>query len=389
MAATRWLQPDGCNKDNHCIQAAACPRSFLMQFRFITSTPLNIVQGSGTFAGISTLAKFLRTTGATVDLVTPTTKFPTYTLERLAFNELLRFSRRTSSAITVGFDMDGYTLAGTGQGLHIASIKGVIADEMRFEAGLTRATMSLQAVCEKRHVERADAVIATSQYASDRIQQLYAISKQPQIVPEPIDLAAWRSLLQLNPAQPAPGKFIVLSVCRFYPRKRLHVLLSAADRLRSRIPGLEVRIVGDGPEAPRLKTIYKKKNLQGIVTWLGNVSHSELAEEYNRCHIFCLPSVQEAFGIVFLEAMASGKPIVGARAAAAPEVVKHGILAAPDDAAALADAIERLYADPALRTTFAAEGLEFVKQFDAPLVAAAFLREVELATSIRATIRTA
>jgi glycosyltransferase involved in cell wall biosynthesis len=389
MAATRWLQPDGCNKDNLCIQAAACPRRFLMQFRFITSTPLNIVQGSGTFAGISTLAKFLRTTGAMVDLVTPTITFPIYTLERLAFNELLRFSRRTSSAITVGFDMDGYTLAGTGQGLHIASIKGVIADEMRFEAGLTRATMSLQAVCEKRHVERADAVIATSQYASDRIQQLYAISKQPQIVPEPIDLAAWRSLLQLNPAQPAPGKFIVLSVCRFYPRKRLHVLLSAADRLRSRIPGLEVRIVGEGPEDPRLKTIYKKKNLQGIVTWLGNVSQSELAKEYNRCHIFCLPSVQEAFGIVFLEAMASGKPIVAARAAAAPEVVKHGILAAPDDAAALADAIERLYADPALRATFAAEGLEFVKQFDAPLVAAAFLREVELATSIRATIRTA
>lgn len=399
-----------------------------MQFRFITSTPLNIVQGSGTFAGISTLAKFLRIAGATVELVTPTIKFPIYTLERVVFNEMLRFSRGTSSAaivappflrlssqdrlrrlsggrharpaesehalleqypITVGFDMDGYTLAGTGHGLHIASIKGVIADEMRFESGLTRATMRLQAACEKRHVQRADFVIATSQYASDRIQQLYAISKQPHIVPEAIDLAAWRSLLQLNPAQPAPGKFIVLSVCRFYPRKRLQVLLCAADRLRSRIPGLEVRIVGNGPEAPRLKTIYKEKNLQGIVTWLGNVSQAELAKEYNRCHIFCLPSVQEAFGIVFLEAMASGKPIVAARAAAAPEVVKHGILAAPDNAAALADAIELLYADPALRATFAAEGLEFVKQFDAPLVAQAFLREIEAARGIRATIRTA
>ena len=315
-----------------------------MHFRFITSTPLNIVQGSGTFAGISTLAKFLRIAGATVDLVTPTIKFPIYTLERVVFNEMLRLSRRTPSAaivappsrrlssgrharlagsegasfahhpITVGFDMDGYTLAGRGLGLHIASIKGVIADEMRFEAGLTRATMRVQAACEKRHVQRADAVIATSHYSSHRIQQLYAISKQPHIVPEPIDLAAWRNLLELNPAQPSGGKFVVLSVCRFYPRKRLHVLLERRRPPLHRIPGLEVRIVGDGPEAPRLKTLYQKKNLQGIVTWLGNVSQAELAEEYNRCHIFCLPSVQEAFGIVFLEAMASGKPIVAARA---------------------------------------------------------------------------
>jgi glycosyltransferase involved in cell wall biosynthesis len=351
-----------------------------MQFRFITSTPLNILRGSGTFAGISTLARFLKIAGATVDLVNPTVKLPIYTLERLLFNEMLRYNRRASNAITVGFDMDGYTIAGRG-GFHIASIKGVIADEMRFEAGLTRATMRLQAACEKRHVKRADLVIATSRYASQRIQQLYAPSKEPHIVPELIDLAAWRTLLKRNPAQPARDKFTVLTVCRFYPRKRLHLLLSAADRLRSKIPGLELRIVGDGPEAPRLKTMYQKKNLQEVVTWLGNVSQDALATEYNRCHIFCLPSVQEAFGIVFLEAMASAKPIVAARAGAAPEVVQHGILAEPDDADELAKAIERLYADEALRAASAAAGLQFVQQFDAPLVAAAFLREVELAAT--------
>jgi glycosyltransferase involved in cell wall biosynthesis len=356
------------------------PGPFPMQFRFITSTPLNIVRGSGTFAGISTLARFLKMAGATVDLVTPTVKLPIYTLERLVFNEMLRLNRPPSSAITIGFDMDGYTLAGRG-GFHIASIKGVIADEMRFEAGLTRATMRLQAACEQRHVQRADLVIATSRYSRERIQQLYAPSNKPHLVPELIDLAAWRTLLELNPAQPARDKFAVLSVCRFYPRKRLHLLLSAADRLRTKIPGLELRIVGDGPEAPRLKTMHRKKNLQGIVTWLGNVSQDALATEYNRCHIFCLPSVQEGFGIVFLEAMASGKPIVAARAGAAPEVVRHGILAEPDDDLELARAIERLYADEALRAASAAAGLQFVQQFDAPLVAAAFLHEVEFAAT--------
>jgi glycosyltransferase involved in cell wall biosynthesis len=350
-----------------------------MHFCFLTSTPLNIFQGSGTFAGISTLAQSLRISGESVDMVTPTLRFPIYTVERLVFNEMLRLRHPASSAVTVGFDMDGYALAGTGQGFHIASIKGVIADEMRFETGLTRVTMRLQAACEKRHIRRADAVFATSRYSAERIQQFYGTSQQAHIIPEPIDLSAWRRLLELNPARPPDGKFVVLSVCRFYPRKRLHVLLGAAVRLRSSIPGLEVRIVGDGPEAHRLASICRGLDLQETVRWLGNISRDELAAEYNRCHIFCLPSVQEAFGIVFLEALASGKPIVAARAGAAPEVVKHGILAEPDNEESLAQGIARLYSNPALRTTLAAEGARFVEQFDAPLVARSFLQEVQLA----------
>jgi glycosyltransferase involved in cell wall biosynthesis len=350
-----------------------------MHFRFLTSTPLNIIQGSGTFAGIGTLAKFLRQSGHAVDMVTPTLKFPIYTMERLVFNEMLRFRSQPPDTITVGFDMDGYTLAGAGRGLHIASIKGVIADEMRFESGLTNATMRLQAICEKRNVQCANLIIAPSRYSSRRIQELYGIPKEPRVVPEPIDLAEWRRLLQLNPATQPEGKFIVLCVCRFYPRKRLPVLLAAANRLRLKVPGLEIRIVGGGPEASRLTSIYKKKKLQGIVTWLGNISQPQLAAEYNRCHIFCLPSVQESFGIVFLEAMASGKPIVAARAAAAPEVVKHGLLVEPDNDEALAEGIERLYRDAALRTAIAADASQWVSQFDGPTVAAAFLREVDRA----------
>jgi glycosyltransferase involved in cell wall biosynthesis len=362
-----------------------------MHFRFLTSTPLNIIGGSGTFAGISTLAKFLKISGQTVDLVTPTLHFPVYTLERLLFNEMLRFKEhpQSDSRITVGFDMDGYALAGTGRGLHVAAIKGVIADEMRFEAGLTNATMRLQAACEKRHVQRADLVIATSQYSAERIQEFYAISKPPRIVPELLDLSSWRQLLQSNPSRKEESKFVVLSVCRFYPRKRLHLLLGAADRLRSKIPGLEIRIVGDGPEAPRLKSLWQKKNLQGTVTWLGNVTQAQLAQEYNRCNAFSLPSVQEGFGIVFLEAMASGKPIVAACAGAAPEVVKHGILVEPDNEESLAEGIQQLYENPVLRATFAEEGSRFVNQFDAPIVTEAFLREIERAAGMQSTSRTA
>src|SRR5208337_2360807 len=297
------------------------------------------------------------------------------------FNQMLRFSQGEPSDITVGFDMDGYTVVRPGHGRHVASIKGVIADEMRFESGLTKATMRWQAHCERLHVRRAQLVITTSRYAARRIQELYGLTSVPSVVPELIDLAAWRRLLDTNPSEPEPGKFVVLSVCRFYPRKRLHVLLGAAERLRPRIPGLQVRIVGGGPESTRLRRLCHEKGLQNTVIWLENIPQSELLREYNRCHVFCLPSVQEGFGLVFLEAMAAGKAIVAARSGAAPEVVPHGLLVEPDNGQALAEGVFRLYQDSGLRQSLVSKGLDFVQRFDAPTVARIFLHAIEPGSS--------
>ena len=127
-----------------------------MRILFITATPFNVFGGSGTFVGIRTLMDSLRARGATVDVSVPTLRFPIYTVQRLLFNQLLRFSRHNTYDVIVGFDMDGCWLAKTPGQAHVASIKGVIADEMRFESGLTKATMGVQAVCERLHVKRAD-----------------------------------------------------------------------------------------------------------------------------------------------------------------------------------------------------------------------------------------
>jgi len=348
-----------------------------MRLRFLTSTPLNIVQGSGTFAGIGTLARAVRRLGAEVQILAPGIRLPVYTATRLVFNEQLSLRSQWGCDATVGFDMDGYRIAGRGGPPHVASVKGVIADEMQFERGLTRLTMSIQAACERKHVERADLVITTSRYAARRIEELYKIPKVQSIVPELIDLAGWRRLFAENPAVPDPAKFTVLAVCRFYPRKRLHLLLGAAESLRDQIPGLAVRIVGSGPEYPRLEALRRDKRLEGTVQFLGDLSQADLAREYNRADLFCLPSVQEGFGIVFLEAMAAAKPIVAARAAAVPEVVTQGLLVEPDDQEALTEAIRGMYRDPDLRASLATEGLRVVEQYDAGRVAELFLAEVK------------
>jgi glycosyltransferase involved in cell wall biosynthesis len=337
-----------------------------LRFRFLTSTPLDITRGSGTFVGISVLARALEQLGHTVDFENPRRHLPVYTLERLWFNRDLR--RSAAHDVTVGFDMDGYRIAGPG---HVAALKGVIADEVAFERGLTRATMSLQARCESKHVHRAAGVVTSSRYSAKRVCELYGIDREPLVVPELIDLAPWHERLARHPAA-APSRFTVLNVGRFYLRKRVNVLLRAAARLRSTIPDLEVRIVGNGPCNRQWRALARELNLKSTVTWLGDVSRAQLAEEYNRAHTFCMPTVQEGFGIVLLEAMAAGKPIVASRAAAVPEVVPYARLVEPDNEAALAAGLLEEYRHPGDRD----KGLQWVRQFDAARVADRFANTV-------------
>jgi glycosyltransferase involved in cell wall biosynthesis len=196
---------------------------------------------------------------------------------------------------------------------------------------------------------------------------LYTVAREPVVVPELLDLAPWRERLARHPA--ASSRFTVLNVGRFYLRKRIDVLLRAVARLRGAIPDLEVRIVGNGPCNRQWRTLAEELNLANTVTWLGDVSRAQLAEEYNRCHTFCMPSVQEGFGIVLLEAMAAGQPIVASRAAAIPEVAPYARLVEPDNDASLAEALLDEYRQPGDREN----GLAWVHQFEAARVAEQFV----------------
>jgi len=342
-----------------------------VRIRFLTSTPLDVRRGSGTYVGIHVLERALAGLGHQVEFETPRARLPIFTLQRLVFNRSLRAD--TDCDLTVGFDMDGYRIAAAPG--HVASLKGVIADEVRFESGLTRFTMGVQAQCERLHVQRAARVLATSRYSAERAREFYQLRQTPTVVPELIDLAEWRRLLG-EQQRIASARFTVLFVGRFYRRKRVEILLKGAAALRGSVPNLEVRLVGAGPCGPRLRQLASELKLDGVVTWLGDVSRSELVAEYHRADLFCLPSVQEGFGIVLLEAMAAGKPIVAARAAAIPEVAPHGLLVEAESAEALAEGIEELYRSPEKRAALAAKGAAWVERFDAPRVARLFLDAV-------------
>lgn len=297
---------------------------------------------------------------------------------RLLYNFRLP-SRLSGSSpdLAVGFDLDGFLASGTRP--HVVCLKGIVADELRFERGLTRLRLEILARLERRNVARADRVLVTSRYSRRVAVDRYGLEPgRVGIVPEGIDLSLWPEPEPPGTARPeAP---VILSVARQYPRKNTATLLRAFPSVREAFPTARLRVVGGGPELPRLRALARALPVGGIEL-TGELARDEaVRREFRSGHVFCLPSRQEGFGIAFLEAMAAGLPIVGPAAAAVPEVVPRGeagLLVDPDDPDAVAGALRRLLGDAELRRRLGRAGRRRALSFGWPAVARRFLREVK------------
>jgi hypothetical protein len=137
----------------------------MSQLNLITAVPQSVQLGSGCYVGTLTLVKALRALGIDVNMFTPGMSMPVYLATRVLFNEKLRW-RRFDGEATIGIDADGYAIVGNSRRRstlpHVACIKGVLGDAVRFEHGATRASMAIQARLEASHARRADLVITVS-----------------------------------------------------------------------------------------------------------------------------------------------------------------------------------------------------------------------------------
>lgn len=350
-----------------------------MRIAVLSSTPLNPLEGSGTFVGIAGIARGLEAQGHQVEIRPLRRRTRFHTLDRWLYNLGVALSPPRDVDLVMGVDLDGFLWARRRQTPFVASLKGIIADELRNERGWVRMLLAIQARWEGLNARRADLVMVTSQYCADVARREYGVpASRIAIVPEPIDLETWDDHFARAGRRSRSGP-VVLSVARMYPRKRLSDLLRAAAVLRGRIPAARVRIVGRGPEWDALVRLHAELGLGEWVEFLGDVSLRQLAEEYVSADVFCLPSVQEGFGIVFLEAMAARLPVVACRVAAIPEVVSDGVtgvLVAPRDPAALADALESLLKDVVRATRLGLEGRQRAEGFTPRHVADRFLEAV-------------
>jgi glycosyltransferase involved in cell wall biosynthesis len=328
---------------------------------------------------IDGLALGLRRLGHRVELRPLRLRTGFHTLDRWLYNVDLVLRPPGGADLVLGIDLDGFLWARRRAVPFVASLKGIIADELRNERGRVRGLLAIQARWEKRNVDRADLVVVTSRYSADVARREYGVpAARLAIVPEIIDLEAWDECFARATRGPRVRP-TVLCVARMYPRKRIADLLRAGAVLRARIPEVQIRIVGQGPEWQAMRRLHDELGLGDSAVLLGDVSRQRLAEEYVNADSFCLPSVQEGFGIVFLEAMAARLPVVACRAAAVPEVVldgRTGLLTLPRDPEALAAALEQVLRHPTLGKELGEAGRRAVAEFTPERVAQRLLDTV-------------
>ena len=210
-------------------------------------------------------------------------------------------------------------------------------------------------VSRRLAARRARLAFAISQDTAAALQRATGVARdRVRWLPPALDPALER-LASSPAAAPAEDRVELLTVSRLWAEERhkgVDNALVAFSRLLARHPRAFYRIVGKGSDKPRLQALAASLSLGDRVVFEEDLSDLELADRYRRCSLFVLPSGQEGFGIVFLEAMRFGRPCVGGRAGGAPEAVEDGrtgLLVDFLDAAGLEAALDRLLGDTGLR----------------------------------------
>jgi glycosyltransferase involved in cell wall biosynthesis len=172
---------------------------------------------------------------------------------------------------------------------------------------------------------------------------------------------------------------LILYVGSLIERKGVGLLLDAFAQARVRHPSIRLRIVGEGPLRGKLEKKAAQAGLQDRVDFAGFVEPAGIPSEYVEAGLFILPSLEETFGVVVVEALACGVPVICSSFAGVSTYLKDGedaYIVDPNDTELLAGRMARLLDDRALRAQFITRGREIAKTFEAKSVAEVFARDI-------------
>jgi phosphatidyl-myo-inositol dimannoside synthase len=224
----------------------------------------------------------------------------------------------------------------------------------------------------RRALTNADVVLAPSRYTIEQLINVQGVAPNKiRLLPWPLGpsflhLADAPAGLPLSPGLPSGP--VILTVGRWAASERYKgadELIAAVAALSKNYPDAQLVAVGSGDDLPRLRKLAGKSGIAPRVHFFEGLSREQIAACYARADIFALPSTGEGFGLVFLEAMAFSKPIVGVAAGGATDVIEdgvNGLLAPPGDARALHAVLERLLESESLRHKLGRRGWQIVRQ---------------------------
>lgn len=223
--------------------------------------------------------------------------------------------------------------------------------------------------------DRLDGKIAVSESARDAISRYFPSDYE--IIPNGIDPERFSNGVEPIPAY-CDGRPTILFVGRLDKRKGFEYLLAAFARVRMQMPDARLLVVGAYTKEDKEPYVLQARR-DGIrgVHFVGYVPEAEKARYFCSCSVFCAPSLGfESFGIVLLEAMAAGRPIVASSISGYRSVLtdgQEGLLVEPGNPEQLAEALLRLLRDPGLRAQMGARGQETAQSFSWDRVAARIL----------------
>ncbi len=243
-------------------------------------------------------------------------------------------------------------------------------------------------------IDQSDAVTAVSRYLRDETYRQFSLKKEIEVVYNFVD--PQRHHAHAAPRLPGftSGRPVTLiHISNFRPLKRLGDVVRIFARVRERLDARLV-LVGDGPEYSRTRELVESLGLESVVHYVGVVD--DVAPVLKAADVLLLPSETESFGLVALEAMASGVPVVASDVGGLPEVVVHGktgFLAPVGDVDAMAGYCVRLLEDAATLKRFARAAKKRAADFDYRTIVPQYeaiyekvLAEPESAPTLRASL---
>jgi phosphatidylinositol alpha-1,6-mannosyltransferase len=224
-----------------------------------------------------------------------------------------------------------------------------------------------------RHV---DGIVAVSSYTKDRLIATGVEPSRVHLILNGVDTTRFqpgpRSAM-VEARHGLQGKKVLLTFARVLERKGHDMMIRALPQVLAVEPETVYLIAGSGPDEGRLRDLAQENGVTDHVRFAGVVPDAEAADYYRTCDIFAMPNRKlrngdtEGFGLVFLEAGACGRPVIGGRDGGVPDAVAHnqtGLLVDGNSVDEIAQAAIRLLRDPALASAFGAAGLERARRSD-------------------------
>jgi glycosyltransferase involved in cell wall biosynthesis len=227
---------------------------------------------------------------------------------------------------------------------------------------------------------KPDYWVAPSKFTAEQFIKLFKIPKEKiRVIPEGVDLEKFNKNVDASDINEKLGnERKILFVGNLHPNKGVHFLIKSFALVKSRINDVKLVIVGDGPLKHYLINLTKRLKLEKDVILAGFVDDEDLPKYYASCDIFASASVLEGFGLIFLEAMALGKPIVAFNLVSIPEVVGDaGILVNEINHEKFANAIIELLQNKALYKEKSEIALNRVKLFSWEKIAEQFIKIIK------------